>query len=99
MDVDVTPKKIPSLKSGFCWSILCDIFWKFENWSTGSLRKCVSFLPPSKGRKVVATVCMVQTVSLLLPVDYNSFPQTFSGPIFKIPTNITYYGPTQPRNH
>ena len=66
---NVTPKKSPSLKSGFCGSIVCDIFWNFENWSTGRLRKCVSFLPPSIGRKVVATVCMVQTVSLLLPVD------------------------------
>ena len=28
------------------------------------------FLPLSVGRKVVATVCMVQKVSLLLPVDY-----------------------------
>ena len=35
------PKKIPSLKSGFCGSIVCDIFWNFENWSTGSLRKWV----------------------------------------------------------
>ena len=63
------PKKIPSLKSGFCGSIVSDSFWNFQNWSTGRLRKCVSFLPPSIGRKVVVTVFMVQTVSLLLPVD------------------------------
>ena len=34
-----------------------DIFWNFENWSTRTLRKCVSFLPPSVGRNVVVTVC------------------------------------------
>ena len=39
-------KRIPSLKSWFCGSIVCDIFWNFENWSTRTLRKCVSFLPP-----------------------------------------------------
>ena len=29
----------PSVISRFCGSIVCDIFWNFENWSTGSLRK------------------------------------------------------------